>query len=534
MPVHVDEKPIVGHMASLPRGTRRRTVIMIIVLACVVVAIILAALKWPFNQGAIIAALRQQSGGEVQVGSFHNRFFPKPGCVAEQVTFRHPGDISGRPYLTIQRLAIFTSYFGLLTNHIDVIRADGFHVQVIPSRQPSNAPEFNVGRLAGGLTIGKIVADGADIELMPTPERKQPLFFRIPKLFVHDLAEGKPLRFKGTLQIPQPAAEVEATGEFGPWKAGHGGESKMSGSYDLKSLDLGSFEAVGGIVTSKGTFDGILQHVIVQGTAETQNFTVSTSGHRVPITSEFSATVNGLNGDVDLNAARVHYGQTTITGAGSVSGQGVNGKVATFELSSSKARVQDLLWMFISEKQPPMTGPITFRAKATINPGKQPFLNRVKLVGDFGISDAQYSNPDTQKNLDVLSAQARGKADKVEDTNEKLGNDSYDPGRVVANIKGHVVLSDTVAHLSDVSFAVPGALAKVSGTYGLMNEHIDLHGYMRLDSELSKTTTGVKSFLLKVIEPFMKKGHHHASVVAIQIGGTYHNPTYAVVPKREK
>ena len=309
----------------------------------------------------------------------------------------------------------------------------------------------------------------------------------------------------------------------------------MSGSYELKSLDLGSFDAVGGIVTSKGSFDGILQHIAVAGTAETSNFTVSTSGHRVPITSQFHALVNGLNGDVDLESARVHYGQTTITGSGSVAEQeGVKGKVATFQLSSNKARVQDLLWMFISEKQSPMTGPIVFRAKATLNPGKQPFLNRVKLVGDFGISDAQYSQPDTQKNLDVLSARASGQADKVEDTNDKLGNDSYDPGRVVANIKGHVALSNTVAHLSDVSFNVPGALAKVSGTYGLTTERIDLQGFMRLDSELSKTTTGVKSFLLKVAEPFMKKGHHNASVVAIKIGGTYQDPTYSVVPKAEK
>ena len=77
-------------------------------------------------------------------------------------------------------------------------------------------------------------------------------------------------------------------------------------------------------------------------------------------------------------------------------------------------------------------------------------------------------------------------------------------------------------------------MPKVSGTYKLTTEQVDLRGYMRLDSELSKATTGVKSVLLKVAKPFMKKGKHNASVVAIQIGGTYHNPTYAVVPKAEK
>ena len=88
--------------------------------------------------------------------------------------------------------------------------------------------------------------------------------------------------------------------------------------------------------------------------------------------------------------------------------------------------------------------------------------------------------------------------------------------------------------LLDVMFDVPGASAKLNGTYKLITHQVDLSGYMHLESELSKTTTGVKSVLLKVMEPFMKKGHHNESVIAIKIGGTYENPTYAVVPRAEK
>ncbi len=218
-----------------------------------------------------------------------------------------------------------------------------------------------------------------------------------------------------------------------------------------------------------------------------------------------------------------------------MSGQeGKKGKTAIFNLSSSKARVQDLLWMFISESQPPMTGPITFRAKATLPPGKAPFLNKLQLVGDFGISDAQYPNQATQKNVDVSSARARGQADKVEDTNEKLGNDSYDPGRVLSNLKGHVVATNAVANLSNLTFDVPGASAKVNGTFKLKTQQVDLQGFMHLETELSKATTGVKSFLLKMMQPFMKKGQRGESVIAIKIGGTYQNPTYAIVPRKEK
>lgn len=538
MPVHVEESQSAAITAKVPhRGGRRIVIILIVLLACIVVAGVVASHKWPFTHDAILRALQQQAGGDVQIGSFHQMYLPKPGCIAENVTFRHSGDKTGQPFLTIKSLKIVGTYHGLLTNHIAVIRADELHVTIAPAQSSASGTPgpFNVGRLTSGLTIGKIIADGAVIEFAPTAERKQALIFRIPKLLVHDLEEGKPLAFHATLQVPQPPIDLDAEGNFGPWIAGHGGESKASGAYTLKSLDLGAFHDIGGIVTSKGNFDGTLQHVTVHGTADTPNFTVSTSGHKVHIAGEFNATVNGLNRDVDVDALRVHYGRTTIMGAGSVEGKdGQDGKTATFELTSRQARVQDLLWMFISESKPPMTGPITFRSKATLPPGKAPFLNRVKLVGDFGISNGQYPDPNTQKNIDVLSARARGQADKVEDTNEKLGNDSYDPGQVLSNIKGHVALNNMVAHLTDVSFEVPGALAKVSGTYELTTQQVDLRGYMRLDSELSKATTGIKSVLLKVAEPFMKKGKHKASVVAIQIGGTYHNPKYAVIPKAEK
>jgi len=539
MPVHVEE----SHSASttttrVPHGRRRLiAIVAIVLLATIVLAGVVASHKWPFTHDAIIQALQEQTGGDVQIGSFQQMYLPKPGCVAENVTFRHSGDKAGQPFLTIQRLKIVGTYHGLLTNHIALILADGLHVTVAPAPSSAAGPPgpFNVGRLTSGLTIGKVIADGAYIEFAPTPERKQALIFRIPKLVVHDLEDGKPLSFQASLQVPQPPIDLDAEGEFGPWNAGHGGESKANGAYTLKSLDLGTFHDIGGIVTSKGNFDGTLQRITVHGTADTPNFTVSTSGHKIHIAGEFNATVNGLNGDVDVDALRVHYGRTTIVGAGSVESKGgQDGKTATFELASRQARVQDLLWMFISESKPPMTGPIAFRSTATLPPGKAPFLNRVKLVGDFGISNGQYPDPNTQKNIDVLSARARGQADKVEDTNEKLGNDSYDPGQVLSNIKGHVVLSNAIAHLTDVSFEVPGALAKLSGTYKLTTEQVDLRGYMRLDSELSKATTGVKSVLLKVAKPFMKKGKHNASVVAIQIGGTYHNPTYAVVPKAEK
>ena len=56
------------------------------------------------------------------------------------------------------------------------------------------------------------------------------------------------------------------------------------------------------------------------------------------------------------------------------------------------------------------------------------------------------------------------------------------PGRVLSNVKGHVVLRDAIAHLTNVSFDVPGASAVVSGTYNLKSQKVDLQGPVRLDA----------------------------------------------------
>ncbi len=522
-----------------PVQNRRRGVLIavIVLLALLLVGGVIANRKWPFTRAAVIQALQEQSGGTVQVQSFRQTYLPEPGCVAEGVTFRQ-GNTTGRPFLSIQKLTITTNYPGLLIHYISTVRAEGLHVTIETqpqSAQESGSSSFNVGTLSPDLRIGEIVADNAAVEFAANADRKQALIFRTPKLTLRDLAAGKPMAFQATVQIPEPPAEVDVAGNFGAWQSGHGGESILSGSYNLKSLDLGTFDGVGGILTSKGKFDGVLQRVSVHGTIDTPKFTLSTSGHQVHMVASYSATVNGLNGDVNLDSAQVKYGHTTINASGSVTGkEGQTGKTAVFDLSSSKAQVQDLLWMFISENKPPMTGPITFRAKATLPPGPRPFLNKLALQGDFGISDAQYPHPDTQRNVDVLSARARGQADKVEDTNQKLGNDSYDPGTVLSNLKGHVVTTNAVANFSNLTFDVPGASAKVSGTFKLRTQEVNLQGYMHLEAELSKTTTGVKSVLLKVMQPFMKKGKRNESVIAIKIGGTYQNPTYSIVPKAEK
>ena len=136
-----------------------------------------------------------------------------------------------------------------------------------------------------------------------------------------------------------------------------------------------------------------------------------------------------------------------------------------------------------------------------------------------GIDAASFSRSATQEKVDNLSQLAQG--EKVND----------DPASIIENLKGHIELENAIATFSDLSFSVPGALARVHGTYGLLTEQVNLHGTLQVDSKLSKGSKGLKSVLLKSVEPFLKK-KNAGEIVPIKIGGTFNHPSYGldVVP----
>ena len=161
-----------------------------------------------------------------------------------------------------------------------------------------------------------------------------------------------------------------------------------------------------------------------------------------------------------------------------------------------------------------MSGPLVLRTHAEIPPGADAFLKKIGLNGGFGVDAGNFSSEETQQDVDKLSAGARG---------EKMD----DPETVLPDLSGRVVLTLGVAHFSDLRFSVPGAKARMQGTYDILNHKIDLHGRMRVDSNISKTETGFKSLLLKIMDPIFKK-KKKGEVVPIHILGTYEKPQFGL------
>jgi hypothetical protein len=72
---------------------------------------------------------------------------------------------------------------------------------------------------------------------------------------------------------------------------------------------------------------------------------------------------------------------------------------------------------------------------------------------------------------------------------------------------------------------VPGAQVQMAGTFGLAHQDFDMRGRLDMDVALSQTTTGVKSFLLKAVNPlFAKPGG--GSRVYFRMLGTEKTPIY--------
>src|SRR5205823_1366131 len=105
------------------------------------------------------------------------------------------------------------------------------------------------------------------------------------------------------------------------------------------------------------------------------------------------------------------------------------------------------------------------------------------------------------------------------------------PERVLSDLTGQVSLHGGVATFTDISFLVPGATATLSGTFSLITEKVDLHGKLATAAKLSKTTTGIKSVLLKVLDPLFKSKHAGA-VIPVALTGKYgHTQFHEVLTK---
>ena len=493
--------------------------------AIICIVVIAVAIKSPFTQERVAQGLENAVRAKVTFGKFRMVYFPNPGCVAEDVTFAGAADTGeAPPAVTIQKLEIEARYADLIVRpgYIARVVLNGLRVHA-PLRGISANSSASQSSQRPEVRIGEIVADGAELEVARA-DGKAPLKFEMHSLSVESYARSSAWSYSVAMQNAEPPGEIISEGKFGPLNLDDLGATPVSGWYKFQKANLGIFPGIGGTLSSTGDFAGRLGEIGVRGTIDIPDFKVLKSEHEVHLTSKFSANVNGTNGDVFLKQVATSFLQTSVAASGSVAGKpGQRGKTTSLDVEVDNGRIQDLLRLFVTASHPPMNGVTSLKAHLEIPPQKRPFLQELALRGDFGIGEGAFTKPSMQTRVDEMSERARG--EKQDKSKPQTQADADDPENVVLNLKGHVELRDGVAKFSELSFSVPGASARMDGTYNLSSEQIDFHGMLKTQAELSQETTGTKSALLKPFDPLFKRKKAGATV-AVKMTGTYKNPQF--------
>jgi hypothetical protein len=458
-----------------------------------------AILARPFSREAMATALGDSLASKVVFGTFRRTYLPAPGFVATDVKIL-PKQGWSAGHAEVAMLRTEATWSGLIQHQVGRITAEVTTVSVRSLRE-----RVFVGTLGENL-IQELDLRRATLQL---GDKR----FDFHGVVLRNIGHGRQIAYEVAVAIPQPAGELALRGKLGPFHRGEFAQTPLGGSYTLDRARLGVFQGLAGILSSQGTFSGTLSQLDFRGSSDTPDFEVTDSGHTHHLATNFQAVVNATNGDTVLNHIDAKLDRTSLKANGKIESSGAETeKTASLNIESGQGRIQDLTLLFIQARESPILGPVSFRAQIVLPPGKREFKQRVELRGRFGIKGAGFTSEDTQGSVDTLSERAEGEPREA-------------PERVLSDLTGQVVLHDGVATLTDICFQVPGATANLAGTFSLITEKVDLHGKLATAAKLSKTTTGIKSVLLKVLDPVFKRKHAGA-VIPVALTGKYGNTKF--------
>jgi hypothetical protein len=506
-----------------PRNRGRRWIFVSTAIAgaAVALAATLLVLNWPFTQAVVTKTLENRFAREVKIRNFRSTYFP-PGFVAEGLDFlpRKRKDLP--PLISVETLTLRGSYTGLLRIHtlVNDVQLTGLHVRVPPQNPEASHQTFPLTNSTSGraLTIGELTTDGAVVEFLSNQPAEDRFILRIDHLTLDNVGDNGPVAFHARFNSPTPPGEIRSDGRFGPWNEDDPASTEISGSYTYGNAKLGVFKGIDGTLSSQGNFSGTLGHIDAEGNVDVPDFHVSGSAHQEHLASNFRAVVDGIKGDTYLSRIESHFGRTMVISQGTVNGHpGQHGKTVTLTISVTQGRIEDLLRLFTGSAQAAETGDVRLQTKVELAPGPQPFLKRLRLDGEFGISSGSFTAPGIQEPLNRLAESAGG---------ETKGQEQADTSIVLSNLKGNVSASGGIAKLSKISFTEPGTLAEIDGTYNLVDNRLDLRGVLHTSGKLADTKSGFTSLVLKALTPLLKK--KSMTVVPFVIKGTSSHPSVAL------
>ena len=477
--------------------------------------------KYPVSREWVIEAIEKRYQCEVELQDFRVFYFPIVRIQGQGLVLRRKGEADLPPLASIRKFSATANWTGLLVQprRLGKVRLEGLAIVIPPhSTHPqaktSAASAATTKHAAFAYVLDEVLADDATLTILPANRAKPPHLFEIHKLRLRSAGLNQPMPFEVTLTNPKPVGEIRSKGQLGPWNVEDPSQTPVSGSFSFSNADLGTIRGLGGKLSSLGLYDGVLDRIQVRGETDTPDFDLGISGNKLHLKTQYSAIVDGMNGDTLLQPVTAYLLGSKIVASGKVVHAAAgSGREILLEVSAEPARLEDLLRLAVKSTQPSMTGAVSVHTNFQLEPGAEEIIKRLKLAGTFSVQSARFTDPETEARMAGLSRRAQGKP-----RDQDIQDIPFD-------LKGSFQLADSQATFSNLDFSLPGATMQLQGAFGLLGQTLDFQGTARLQAKVSQTTTGIKSLLLKAIDPlFARQGA--GTVLPIEIKGTREKPQF--------
>jgi hypothetical protein len=480
----------------------------------------------PILRTRVIETLSNRFDSKVELGSLHVSIadgieVSGSGLKIFGTTDPNPYEPGVQALIGVQEFRFQTALLSLVRSpmHIDTVYVKGLELNVPPKedRREMTNMDSRTGKMT--ILVDKFVCEDTKLLINTSKPGKPPLEFAIGDLKMKDVGPGQPLQFNATLVNPKPVGDIQSSGLFGPWQQDSPRDTPVQGDYSFRNADLSTIKGIGGTLSSTGQYSGTLGDIAVHGTTDTPDFQIATSGHPVPLHTEFHAIVDGTSGDTYLRPVNATVLHSSFTAEGSIVRMSApHGHDIELTVMLDHARIEDLLKLGVRTDPPVMTGPVEMKTRLSLVPGDASVADRLKLAGNFHVLRARFTNEKVQSKLDSLSLRSQGKPKQAQEHPEE---------DVPVDLQGVFTLKDGLLSFSSLHFLIPGTHVDMTGDYSLDGQTFDFSGKARLDAKVSQMTTGWKSILLRPVDPFFSKGGA-GTEIPIRITGTESEPHFGL------
>jgi hypothetical protein len=522
----VNNHAVQGLSARGPRG-RWRLVIwitLVSVLVLLVVSEIMIRRAGPILKGRVIETLSARFNSRVELDDLQVSIIRGLQVSGKGLRIFPPDDVvaagAKHPLIAVQDFNFHAGLTGLFLKpmHVGVVHVQGLAIIIPPreTRQQGAQGSRHMGKIK--ILVDQFVCSDSRLVIDTNNPDKDPKTFELEHIVLHDVGPNAPWPYDAKLTNAVPKGEIHAVGTFGPWNTESPGDSTVTGKYTFDHADLNPIKGIGGLLSSVGDFNGQLNRIEVNGTADVPKFTLDTANYPTPLHTKFSAVVDGTTGDTYLQPVEAKLGQSEFTCRGTVINVKGKGHAVDLDVDVPAGRIQDFLQLAVKTEPVIMTGVLGMKTKLHIPPGKESVSQKLGLKGSFTLRQIHFTNPELQDKVDMLSLRAEGKPKEA-----KAG--AVD---VSSRMTGIFQMGAGRLDLQDLNYAMPGATVRLAGVYTLDGKKFDFTGKVRTDAKLSQmVATRWKSWALKVADPFFKKNGAGAEI-PVKVTGTNTSPKFGL------